>query len=346
MKRTIIFVAMLMLAATSLQAQQIFLGKGNKHTIFGGEEGKNYAAIFATNCASRKEAMEKTIVFLSTYDLVEDKESVLSSVMEYDDTQSEFQIPIGFRFGWHGTAPVAGAVATLPPVILKGDLLFQFYDEGKMRVIIKNLEDFAFDHYLGKTKSKYSSVEIQDYLTEAEYEEYLAYSLTPTMTDGLGKALTAILVWGNAGVDRISSFFEDMDKIYRDIDKQIKIAQKLADAGYYCFGNGEELARLYRELQAQDDYRMHPMQLDTFEKEIAEGKLVFVSDIFWRRDVKQQFDYFFAAVGQFFDGNIEAVAEDGEITWQMEDGKLLPVDAKLKKKLQKAGEDYFSYYSM
>ena len=346
MKRVLTLTVALLFATLPAFAQFTFLGKANQHTVYGGENGKLFAAIFSTNCSSRQEAMEKTVEFLCKYDLVRDKDAVLASVKEYDDTESEFQIPVVFRFGWHGTAPTLGAVAPLPPVYLKADLLFQFYDEGKVRLIIQNFADYGFMNYLPCTKSKESHITPQDILTEDEYADYWSYYTTPTVQDGLGKGIMKFLIVANAGVDRISSFYKELDDYYHDIDRQIELANKLKDARYFILGSPEEIIAAYRDLVANDNYNLPVSILDKVEKEIAEEKLVFVYDLFWRRDIKKQFDILFIVVNQNLEGRIEAVAEDGDVTWQLEGDKLLPVDAKLKKKLQKAGQDYFSYYDL
>jgi hypothetical protein len=268
----------------------------------------------------------------------------MTALKEYDDTQSEFTIPVAFRYGWHGTAPVMGAVAPLPPVILKADLLFQFYDEGKVRLIIKNFEDFAYVDYVYQSKSKMGKVKMEDILSEKELEDRKTFSLAPVMKDGLGKAITAFLAWGNVGLDNMGKFYEAWDNYLGNIDAQIAIADKLAKGGYFVFGNGETVLEAYDGLAKADDLRVAAAMLEKFRNEIAEGKLVFVSDLFWRRDVKVQFDYLFIAVNSFFGGRIEGIAEDGELTWELVGDKLLPVDGKLRKQLERKKQDYFSYY--
>ncbi|MBR5043527.1 MAG: hypothetical protein IKX67_09865 [Bacteroidales bacterium] len=346
MKRFITIAAIVLLGSISASAQFTYLGKANQHTIFGGEDGKNYAAIFATDCSSRQEAIKKTVGFLTKYKLVQNEEAALAAVKEYDDSQSEFTIPVSFRFGWHGTAPTMGAVASLAPVILNADLLFQFYDTGKVRMIIKNLQDMAYMYYLYYTKSQMSSHNISDYLTEEECQEYDTYSITPTMQDGLGKGIMKFLVFANMGSDKIDDFFAELDKYYHDIDRQVYLAQKLADGGFFIFGTPEDIVKAYRELAAKDDYRMAVQTLDNIEKEIAEGRLVSVYELFWRRDIKRQLDNVIMVVNQYLEGKVEAIAEDGDVVWELSNGKLLPVDAKLRKKLEKSGQDYFTYYDL
>ena len=346
MKKVLTLAVTLVIASLTAYGQFTFLGKANQHTVTGGENGKLFAAIFSTNCSSRQEAMEKTVDFLCKHDLVQDKETALSSVKEYDDTASEFEIPVVFRFGWHGTAPTMGAVAPRPPVFLKADLLFQFYDEGKVRLIIKNFKDSGYMEYYQYCKKHETKLDPQEILTKDEYADFHSAYITPTVQDGLGKGIMKFLIVANAGVDRISSFYKELDDYYHNIDRHVELTQKLADAGYYILGTPEEIVGVYRQLIADKNYSLAPSMLDKVEQEIAEETLVFVYDLFWRRDIKKQFDILFTVVNQNLGGRIEAVAEDGEVTWQLEGDSLLPVDSKLKKKLQKAGQDYFTYYDL
>lgn len=293
---------------------------------------------------SRQEAINSTIEFLAEYELVKDKESALAAVKEYDESQSEFTVPIAFRFGWHGTAPVAGAVAPLAPVYLYADLFFQFYDSGKLRVIIKNIQECAYMEYGNISKSLLKTMKLEEILTEQEYGEFVGYTSGTAMQAGLGKALTAFLVWANSGADKISDFRNELSAFFDNIDKQIEIAKKLADKGYYVFGTPEENLKYYKELIDKKDLNIPAATITNLEKEIAEGKLTTVYNYFWQRDIKKELDYVFIAICGSFNGKIEGIAEDGEVSWELVGDKLLPKDSKLRKKLEKSGMDYFSYY--
>ena len=341
MRKLITLTTIFIAASFTLQAQHTFPGKNNQHTVYGGENGNNVAAIFATENNSRQAAIRQTVEFLSKYDLIKDKAAAEKAVMEYDDTQSEFTVPVSFRFGWHGTAPVMGAVSPQPPVILNADLLFQFYDEGKVRLIVKNFEDMAF--FTPCAKSKVGKVKVEDILTEKDVETYKYYMTAPVMRDGMGKFIAAFLVWGNLGLDKMGEFYSAWDEYLKDIDTQIDIAGKLAKGGYFMFGTAEDVLAVNRALAEKDDLSIPVATLDNFEKDLAAEKLCFVFDLFWKRDIKVQFDYLFIAVNSFFGGKIEAIAENGEITWELEGDRLLPKDSKLRKKMGKTG-DYFSYY--
>lgn len=344
MKRLFLSLIIVLTSTFQSNAQFYLLGKQNQHTVYGGEEGKTYAAILTTPGGSRQEAISKTIEFLLKYDFVDNKEEALNMLEEYDDTQSEFTIPVTCRFGFHGSAPVMGAVASLPPMYLNLDLLFQFYDNGKIRLIFKNFSEYT---YMMKNPTFKSAPLPQDVLPEDEYGRYYQHFLGPQTKAGLGKLTTQFLVFANQGIEKIDDFYAAMDDYMSNIDEQIEIMKILVEKGAYVFVNPEQVFDLYKESIDSGD-NMTPKslaaQLETLQKEYSEGKLLFVSDIFWRGDIKREFDYILIYAKNCLGGQIEAIAEDGEISWQMEGDKLMPVDAALKKTMVKKGLDYFSYY--
>lgn len=341
--KKLFMISLFLFTSFMVKAQFIFPGKENQHSIFGGENGKNYAAIFSTKNSSRQEAILQSVRFLTKYRLVVDSTKVLESVKEYDETQNEFTVPVDFRFGWHGTAPTMGAVAPLYPVYLTADLLFQFYNEGKIRLVIKNFREKSYFEWA--TRSKSCKITPESILGQSQWEEYQTYMLAPTMQAGLGKQITNFLVWANSGIEHVSDI-EDALKDYLDnIDVQISLTEKLKKGGYYIFGTPEKILAEYRNLDKDGKLQYVPTAyLDKFEKEITEERLVFFYPYFWNREVKTEFNYIIIALNKFFGGSIEGIAEDGELTWELVDGQLLPVDAKLRKKLTKKKQNYFTYY--
>lgn len=343
--KPIITFALLFFAAITSWAQMTFPGKANQHTILGGEDGKNFGANFSADFPSRHEAISKTVEFLCAFDLVQNAEEALEALKEFDDTKSQLTVPVSFRFGWHGTAPVMGAVAPLAPVILNADLHFDFYDNGKIQVVIRNFSNKAFTDYVTASKSRLKEGrKEEDILTPEEVERYKGYIQAPTMQAGLGKAITTFLVFANAGLGKTQEIQQSLGEFLSHIDEQIEIAEKLAGGGYYIFGTPEEALKKYRELIEKDDLNYSPSLIDNFEKEIAEERLVYVYELFWNNEIKQEFDYVFLAISAFFNGTITAISENGVETWVLDGDKLLPTDTKLKKKLVKEGKDYFSYY--
>ena len=50
-----------------------------------------------------------------------------------------------------------------------------------------------------------------------------------------------------------------------------------------------------------------------------------------------------AAMYYVYGGKFIGIAEDGDQTWELVGDKLLPVDKKLRKSLEKKGQDFFTY---
>ncbi len=343
MKKITLTITLIIITALSLQAQFCFVGKDNAHVYQGGENGKNFAAIFSTKNTSRQKAIRQTVEYLSKYDLIDDKDAVLASVNEYDDSQSEFTVPVRFRFGWHGAAPVAGAVAPLPPMYLTADFLFQFYDEGKVRLVIKNFGEEIYYNWSNNSKS--NKTQPSDVLNEDEVALYRGHKTAPTLQDGMNKFFIKLLLVLNSKTDKIGEVDKALTEFLENIDEQIVLVDKLVKGGCYFYGTPEELLALWRKMEASGDLQgVNSAMINMLEKEIAEGKLVCVYPYFWKRDIKMEFDYTFIEICEFFEGTIEGIAEDGEVTWELVDGKLLPTDAKLRKQLIKNKQDYFSYY--
>lgn len=335
MKKITLTISLIFIIALSLQAQVMFPGKENMRCYYGGENGKNYAAIFSTKNTSRQESIRQCVEYLSKYNLITNADAVLTSVKEYDDSQNEFTVPIDFRFGWHGSAPTMGAQGLVLPMYLTADLLFQFYDNGKFRLVIKNLRESTYFEDVAK-KNSLDPIP----LSEEDKGKFKGYVGAACSTEGMGHFLAKMLVWANAGLDRVSEVDKAFEDFLSNIDDQITLANKLVDGGYYHFGTPEDVIAHWRK--AEQNY--YHSWADLLEKDIAEGKLLCVYPFFWKRDIKMEFDNTFIEICKFFEGTIEGIAEDGEVTWELVDGKLLPTDAKLRKQLIKNKQDYFSYY--
>jgi hypothetical protein len=343
MRKFTLTFTLLIISALSLQAQFFFMGKDNAHVYQGGENGKNYAAIFSTKNTTRQESIRQCVEYLSQYKIITDENAVLASLKEYDDTQSEFTVPVSFRFGWHGTAPTMGAVAPLPPMYLTADLRFQFYDEGKIRITVQNLGEETY--YELCYHSRGNKTQPGDVLNEDELALFKGHRITPTLQDGMGKFQTKLLLVLNSKADRIGEVDKALEDFLDNIDEQILLVDKLVKVGSFFYGTPEEILALWRDMVSKDDAQgVNASMVELLEKEIAQEKLVCVYPKFWKQDIKLEFDYFFIAFNTFFGGEIEGIAEDGEQTWELVDGKLLPTDSKLRKQLIKNKQDYFSYY--
>ncbi len=319
------------------------MGKDNAHVYQGGENGKNFAAIFSTNTTSRQESISQCIQFLSNHNFIIDEETVLASVKEYNESQNEFTVPVEFRFGWHGTAPVMGAVSPLPPMYLIADLLFQFYDEGKVRLVIKNFREKSYFDWLTYSKNKTKTPET--ILSKDDFEKYKGHRSAVLSQDGLGNFFTKVLLVLNSKAEYVKDVDKTLNDFLSKVDDQIRIVANLEEAGYCILGTPEQIVAYGRKMNENNEFLVnYTSMLDFAEQELANEKLIFVYPYFWQRDIKREFDYLFILFNSCFGGTIEGIAEDGELTWELVDGKLLPTDSKLRKQLIKNKQDYFSYY--
>lgn len=329
---------------------QSFLGKMSQFLI-GGEDGKNYAAIIMTsNGSSRTEAIKSTIDFLMEYDLVPDKEKVLNELKEYDETQMEFTVPVSLRIGFHTTPPVMGASGVLLPMILNMDLSFQFYDNGAVRLVFKNFKDYSYvaRGYYDKAANPNALALMDD--SSKEYDEaFTGYYTTASMTgSGMAKAITGFLAWANKGLEGVPEMFNAINEVMGEIKKQFEVMDRLTEAGYFCIMDGEEEIGMFKEI-VENHNSLQPEKsmtatIDMAQSKYDQGYMLNVMEKLWREDIKQQFDFIIQVFRTSLNGQITGIAEDGEQTWELVGEKLLPVDKKLRSKLEKAGKTYYTYY--
>jgi hypothetical protein len=73
---------------------------------------------------------------------------------------------------------------------------------------------------------------------------------------------------------------------------------------------------------------------------VDEGKMLFVGQKRWEDDIRACFDMLFKAINAGVGGQIQAIAEDGEETWTLVDGLVVPTNPKLQKKYLKDKKSY------
>ena len=74
----------------------------------------------------------------------------------------------------------------------------------------------------------------------------------------------------------------------------------------------------------------------------AENILIGITRKRWNKQVKEIFENLFKAFCLEVNGDIDGIAEDGNQTWAIVDGKLLPTDPKLQKTYIKKGLTFYS----
>ena len=66
MRKFTLTLMLITIAAMSLRAQILLLGKENAHIYQGGENGKNFAAILSTKNTTRQESIRQCVQYLGT----------------------------------------------------------------------------------------------------------------------------------------------------------------------------------------------------------------------------------------------------------------------------------------
>lgn len=331
---SVLFIALLS-ASSAIAHIAMVPGKANA-PIQGGEDGINYAAIFSSGANSRKEAIQGVVDFLIQYKIITNPDDVLKNLKDYDDTQTEFSFPAAFRIGFHTGQPVMGVAPVYDPMVLEVDMRFQFYDDGTVRLVFGNLHDYSY--CMLNTIYKSRSV---DY--ETEIPDYKNYHDVASMSSGIGKMMGVLLT----GIANVQEYNKAVANMLDEVDEQFQVMEKMTPR-YCLLLSPEEEVELMKDAVAKEDSYVPAnaagYQIENAEKCIAEGKMMNVSDYIWRTTVKVHFDYVIAKFNESFGSVVTGIAQDGEVIWEQFEGKLLPVDAKLRKSLIKSGEDYFTYY--
>ena len=63
----------------------------------------------------------------------------------------------------------------------------------------------------------------------------------------------------------------------------------------------------------------------------------------WEKSIRTVLDRLFIGSNEALGGEIVGVAEDGNESWVNVDGKVLPVDPKMRKKYEKKGKTYVDF---
>lgn len=355
MRKPILFVAMMLLAVIGCYAQyptQFTSIVPRDFGIQGGKDGKIYQ-IIVKNGKSKKELVNKTTDMLSAFNLIGEK--VKLDVI--NDKMSEYTVPFCWPSGI-GVHPYDAA-----PVIIYGDLRFEFYDGG-VKLSLENLEEsFFVVHYRPTNIGEKGTENYQ------KYQEYLAQSRELQKTTSAAGKLFAKIdkiqeikeISGSLttiGKNAKSQIIKKIDEAnaerlnalikYRDrVAEQMKLFKKMEAANegvwyqnlesYINDAKGNETFMKYKNAA---DYN-----LKGYTKALEENKLYSVDKNRWERDMKYVFDGIFITLAEELDGTIEGIAEDGVQTWVREGELVVPTDPKKKAKYLKKNKSFTDFDS-
>ena len=134
----------------------------------------------------------------------------------------------------------------------------------------------------------------------------------------------------------MQDFYEKMDNYFADIDTKYKNYAQLVKEGEAKWMTPTD----YMEYLKTSNRRKVELEIAALQKYLDEGRLPGVPEDRWQKSIRKVFDMLFIASSEHLEAHIMGVAEDGKQTWEDVDGKVLPIDPKLRKTYEKKGWTY------
>lgn len=315
-------VAFLSITAYAQHVPNVMFGKP-KFAIPGGLEGKNYAIIVKSD-KNRRAQIEAMTSLMRKHGIVDKLK-----VNEIDDRTSEYTVPFEIHQTIDACGGILGATYCAPPLKLQGELRFEFYENGSMMMVVQN-----FSPLLLFTTVKYDAVNYEK-LSPA-LQEYISEN---SAAAGQRNPFFKFLVWANVGLDNMADFYKKLDDYFADVDTKFK--------NYDALVKGHEAEWMtiqrYYDLISKTDAPGAKYCSNWVKKCIDEGRMPGVPEDRWEKSIRVVLDRLFIGSNEALGGEIVGVAEDGNESWVNVDGKVLPVDAKMRKKYEKKGKTYVDF---
>ncbi|MBR1410140.1 MAG: hypothetical protein IJ580_03475 [Prevotella sp.] len=270
----------------------------------------------------KKDLVDKTTKFLAGYGLVDEKDLKLD---EIDENTAEYSVPFLLRQPIQ-PAKMMGMPIAENPIQVVANLRFQFQDGGAL-VVIEDMSTIVF-----WTDPKASA---------DKNPAYAKYQADLTSILAANNFFTRALVFANGG--SYSDFKAKLGDYFGDIANRFKIYDEVVAEGTAKWLTNEE----YIEQEKTNGFfksgsKNQEMEINGLNKFLQEHRMFLLSESRWEKYVRTCFDNLFKAINAGVDGKITAVAEDGNTTWTMVDGALLPTDPKLQKKYAKKGLSFYN----
>ncbi len=363
--KKLIFTLMLTMLASTIFAQFMGTGyvwlPGEKNQLQpGGKNGKNYAMIAETN-GNKKSLIDSTSSFLLKYGWCKNPEEVEKAVKEFSEDASQFTIRLRHVIGHWKSGFYYG-----DPTMMEYDMRFEFYENGKIMVVFDN---FSSLNYVDLASIK-KGVDTCSVLTDKEREklaeyrtaqlcnirhaEKIYYQGKPTQenstkTKDLGIVKLRMQTAPVMSYEERLAEYERCKKnveLYFDTKGFFDLIDKdIQSCPNKMWATDEEVLNIVENAVNEDKFKMGGSKyvVDVLKKAKEDGKMFSVPYCLWKTNIKNNFDHLMLIIQGALGAKITGVAEDGEQTWDLYDGELLPVDPKLRAKLMKKDMDYFSY---
>jgi hypothetical protein len=294
------------------QKMTLIMQPNEKNNLPGGPEGKNYAAIVKTQ-ETKKGIVTKSLNFMKNYGFVPGDTKVDAIDANTSEVSYDVLIPLTMFYQ---------QMLHMDANKLYCKLRFEFHDSNVM-IVFQDMHNEILGLYWNDSKK--GSDAYADYQAESA-----ALSLNKTL---IGK----FLVHANLDPAERKTFYEKLDNYFSDIANRSKTYEQLVKNGEAKWLTREGVIKQYTETPVPGSKYV----VAFLEKPESQHVLLGISQKRWDKQVKEVFENLFRAFCLELNGDIDGIAEDGNQTWAIENGMLLPVDPKLKKTYIKQGRTFF-----
>lgn len=323
MKKKIILLFLFALIYQANFAQQIWLFQAKKDTdpykaISG---NRSYSAIINTSF-DKNQLIPKTKDFFMEEGLAD---SAKLATVIYDENLSEYKVRFGFKHGQYKAKGMMGAAFIGPPVILYFDAIFSFNNEGQIQVTFTNFNSTV---YVAVDNAKNLNSYKDDGKQNLPADQVImdeATTILATQT-AVGKAL----LFANGGLNSLER--NSRGEFRKNLNEQFEMYNNALKKGSVELIDKSNIS----EYTVKGN-KYWPQQVDKFKTD----NLVFSVDNYrWENYFVLNFNYFFKEINNIVSGQIDGIALDGTILYELVEGKLLPIDPKERKTWEKQGTTF------
>lgn len=261
--------------------------KKDHKTHCGISSARTFAAIINTDIG-KEELIKVTKSYFLQEELIDSSDLELTS---FDETISEYSLPVMFRQSVFYGPGMMGAKLYKTPVKLYFDTRLVFNAEGQILVNFENFHEESFT-MLGANN-----------IINLEPDPALETILMTAMAAEPG-VVFKVLVFMNGGIDALKEMKKSRASFRKELNESFAIYEQLVKEGKALWLTDKEL----------ENYS-HPSNKyfgSIVRKNIEDQKLISVDNNRWETYFEPNFLYFFNEISSLVGGEIEAIAIDGE----------------------------------